>query len=57
MRICRVPRGARGLKSRDPALFSQGLASRPSRGAWIEIYLAKCFTYSMEVASLAGRVD
>ena len=35
----RAPRGARGLKSLCLSLISSQLSSRPSRGAWIEIFL------------------
>ena len=34
---CRAPYGARGLKCRGFAIWSQVLKSRPVWGAWIEI--------------------
>ena len=53
----RAPRGARGLKFLSSFWHSPALMSRPSRGAWIEMYPSPLDSRSLLVAPLAGRVD
>jgi len=54
---CRVPCGARGLKSPVRRRLGQHIKSRPVRGAWIEIRFWTATGPSECVASRAGRVD
>ena len=45
------------MKSVICAYMINDLKSRPSRGAWIEIYNAPFYGCGVWVAPLAGRVD
>jgi len=56
-RVCRAPRGARGLKLQQADTQPGCTASRPARGAWIETGYGTKATLGMPVAPRAGRVD
>ena len=53
----RAPQGARGLKWLVPKLQCAKLASRPARGAWIEIVAQVDADGPSHVAPRKGRVD
>ena len=54
---CRAPQGARGLKYTISRNGDIGAASRPARGAWVEIGFDVLFRYEREdVAPRKGRV-
>ena len=56
--VSRPPRGGRGLKYVQKSLLEiLLLKSPPSRGAWIEIWVAKHKDIGTTVAPLAGGVD
>ena len=53
----RAPHGARGLKSRRCSSRKRPCASRPARGAWIEIDWLCDLALLQNVAPRTGRVD
>ncbi len=55
--LCRAPHGARGSKFVVTVFRPTTIASRPSRGAWIEMLKPNIITNQSEVAPLTGRVD